>query len=121
MADVIDEDRLKHRRKESVATSIHGVHALIVKPSQSLAPVLGVYLLNANGLQNLSEEGPMSPELQSAIFNLTFGAPLVCSVLQYIIWNYFTLRGSHLESVKKGLIDMQNDRNDDCVNKDQTV
>ena len=37
MADVIDEDRVKWERKESVSTSVHGVQALIVKPSQSLA------------------------------------------------------------------------------------
>ena len=107
MADVIDEDRLKHRRKESVATSVHGVHALIVKPSQSLAPVLGVFLLNTHGLQNVSEDEPVSPELREAIFNLTFGAPFVCSILQYIIWNYFSLRDEYLVSVKKGLEDMK--------------
>mgnify|MGYP002834653295 CR=1 FL=1 len=41
MADVIDGDRVKNKRKESVSTSVHGVQALIVKPSQSLAPMLG--------------------------------------------------------------------------------
>ena len=53
MADVIDGDRVKNKRKESVSTSVHGVQALIVKPSQSLAPMLGVWLLSRNGLHKV--------------------------------------------------------------------
>ena len=74
MADVIDEDRVKWERKESVSTSVHGVQALIVKPSQSLAPMLGVWLLSKHGLHDNSNDSNTShsSQLQHAIYSLMF-------------------------------------------------
>ena len=84
----------KNKRKESVSTSVHGVQALIVKPSQSLSPMLGVWLLSRNGLHNNknveknNNEDQYSIEsntnLQHAIFLLMFGVPLICTICQYV-------------------------------------
>lgn len=49
MADVIDEDRVLHHRAKPMSSSIAGLHAIASKPGQSLAPVLGWYVLRAAG------------------------------------------------------------------------
>lgn len=46
IADVIDEDMVRNRRTQSMSTSVHGVQALFVKPAQSIAPMIGVYILS---------------------------------------------------------------------------
>lgn len=122
MADVIDGDRVKNKRKESVSTSVHGVQALIVKPSQSLAPMLGVWLLSRNGLHNNknveknNNEEEYSIEsntnLQHAIFLLMFGVPLICTICQYFIWRQYDLKGDKLLKIKESL-SKQNKKVDD--------
>ena len=140
MADVIDADRVKHKRPASVSTSVHGVHSLIVKPAQSIAPMVGVWLLARNGLESGHVGGrgagsgsgdgvvvvggaaaatntpgggapwvnaSMPPEaLQSTIFYLTFGIPLICTLLQFFIWQKFDLKGDKLKAVKDALKNM---------------
>ena len=117
MADVIDADRVKHRRPASVSTSVHGVHSLIVKPAQSIAPMVGVWLLARNGLESRHVGGAEAPAgvagssmtseaLQSTIFYLTFGVPLICTLLQFFIWQRFDLKGDKLKAVKDALKNM---------------
>ncbi|EKX34720.1 hypothetical protein GUITHDRAFT_48279, partial [Guillardia theta CCMP2712] len=107
MADVIDEDAVKWRRRESVATSVHGVQSLLVKPSQSLAPVVGVFILNSFGLSKDStpETSPPPPPLAAsvAIFGLSFALPMLCSALQLVIWYHYDLKGERLARVKNSL------------------
>ena len=113
MADVIDGDRVKNKRKESVSTSVHGVQALIVKPSQSLAPMLGVWLLSRNGLHDNKEYSVESnTKLQHAIFLLMFGVPLICTMCQYFIWRQYDLKGDKLLKIKESL-SKQNKKVDD--------
>ena len=128
MADVIDADRVKHQRPSSVSTSIHGVQSLIVKPAQSVAPMIGVWLLTRNGLveghhgklvslenHTLAKMGnstggkitaDASVALQSTVFYLTFGVPLICTVAQLFLWKRFDLRDDKLRKVKEALRNM---------------
>lgn len=119
MADVIDEDRVKNKRQESVSTSVHGVQALIVKPSQSLAPMLGVWLLSKYGLhdkKNIDKKNndysTTNNELQHAIYFLMFGVPLICTVCQYFIWKQYDLKDDKLAKIKDSL-DKRNKKLDD--------
>jgi Na+/melibiose symporter-like transporter len=84
MADVIDEDRVRHRRPESVATAIHGFHALIVKPAQSIAPIFGVYVLSQFGLQDdwATMDSAARLGLRSAMFHLVCGVSFMGGILQ---------------------------------------
>lgn len=101
IADIIDEDRVQWKREESVSTSIHGVHALFVKPAQSLAPIFGVALLNRSGIQDAASDGEdASAELQQAVFLLTFGCPLICTICQHFIWREYDLHGAKLRKIK---------------------
>ena len=139
MADVIDEDAVKWRRRESVATSVHGVQSLLVKPSQSLAPVVGVFILNSFGLSkdSIPETSPPPPplaasvsapspaplpsssrssspsDLQVAIFGLSFALPMLCSALQLVIWYHYDLKGERLARVKNSLMMMKQEESEE--------
>ena len=147
MADVIDNDRVLHSRTKSVSTSVHGVHSLIVKPAQSLAPMVGIWMLTMTGLQKGSGSGSSSgtgtgsgvgsgsgvgvgvgsenvlmiyrndgslitsvdggvDRQRSGIYYLTFGLPLVVSLLQLFVWSKWTLKNNKLDEIKKKLKDL---------------
>ena len=138
MADVIDNDRVLHSRTTSVSTSVHGVHSLIVKPAQSIAPMVGIWMLTMTGLQKGSGSGSgvgSENELmahkdgktamiyhndgslitsvdggvdrqRSGIYYLTFGLPLVVSLLQLFVWSKWTLKNNKLDEIKKKLKDL---------------
>ncbi len=110
MADVIDEDKVRFERKESVSTSMHGFQALIVKPSQSVAAVFGLYILRQAGVGG--EGGKKmyvgDDEIVRTIYKLICYAPLVCGLIQLLIWRSFDLRGKKLQEIKRRVIEMQN-------------
>lgn len=130
MADVIDADRVRHQRPSSVSTSIHGVQSLIVKPAQSVAPMIGVWLLTRNGLMgahsgklaasenrtlakmsnstenHMTTNDPVPVALQATVFYLTFGVPLLCTMVQLFLWRRFDLRDDKLRKVKEALRNM---------------
>ena len=91
-----------------MSTSVHGVQALIVKPSQSIAPIFGVWILACtdakapvDGAVSGSQEH--SSELQSAIYYLYFGMPLLCTLIQIYVWYKFDLKGDKLAQIKRQL------------------
>jgi len=49
LADIIDEDRVKHGRAKPMSSSIAGLHAIASKPGQSLAPMIGWFVLRSAG------------------------------------------------------------------------
>ena len=119
MADVIDEDRVVRNRPKSVATSIHGLQSLVVKPAQSLAQIVGLKLLMSHGLDKYHKIGSLRSEqegieagigveeqenLKDIIFTLTFAAPLVISLLQWFVWHNFDLKGHKLAQIKSQLV-----------------
>ena len=121
---------LSHRRRKSVATSVHGVQSLIVKPAQSFAPIAGVWILQWAGMTESSGSSSSSMHSsmhsssgsssssssssssggggsfdeegqQRGVYLLTFGVPLICSVFQLWIWSSWELKDQKLEDVKK--------------------
>jgi len=110
MADVIDADRVKYQRKKSVATSVHGVQSLIVKPAQSLAPMCGIWILSITGVSDselagqsttVGEDNGAVGSQRNGVYWLTFGLPLVCSLCQLWIWSKWKLKGKQLMEVKR--------------------
>jgi len=104
-SDVIDEDSVINNRRENLSASMHGIHALFVKPAQSLGPMVGVWIISKypykEPLSNLTSE--TTAELQGAVFSLISWVPILCAVLQLFVWRYYTLHGTHLASVKTRL------------------
>ncbi|VDL75246.1 unnamed protein product [Nippostrongylus brasiliensis] len=49
ISDFIDDDAKRHSRRSGLSSLVFSLNALIVKPAQSVAPVLIVYILNSYG------------------------------------------------------------------------
>ncbi|CAM9417617.1 unnamed protein product [Choristocarpus tenellus] len=114
-SDVIDEDMLINKRRESMSVSVHGVQALFVKPAQSLAPILGVAFLPAGAMKtNVADMTPhQAGVVEAAAFKLLWAVPTVCGVIQVLIWRAYRLHGAVLKEMKLRLRDweswLQND------------
>eukprot|EP01112_Ceratiomyxa_fruticulosa_P008723 TRINITY_DN225_c0_g1_i8.p1 TRINITY_DN225_c0_g1~~TRINITY_DN225_c0_g1_i8.p1 ORF type:complete len:480 (-),score=71.28 TRINITY_DN225_c0_g1_i8:354-1793(-) len=105
-SDVIDEDKMLNKREESISVAVHGIQALFVKPAQSLAPILGVYVLSSTPFykQPLQSLTPSQLSvIQSNIFQLLALSPLICGALQLLVWRNFSLHGLKLKELKQYL------------------
>uniref|UniRef100_A0A8V0Z8W6 Transmembrane protein 180 n=1 Tax=Gallus gallus TaxID=9031 RepID=A0A8V0Z8W6_CHICK len=56
LADIVDADLIKHKRRSPLSSMVFGTNALFTKPAQSLAPMLVVTILNQFGYENLNNE-----------------------------------------------------------------
>ncbi|KAM7038741.1 transmembrane protein 180-like isoform 1-T1 [Acridotheres tristis] len=102
LADIIDADLIKHKRRLPLSSMVFGTNALFTKPAQSLAPMIVVKILNHYGYYNLNNV-PSHPDisrsfldLHDAMFYLVCLVPLCIAVLQILIWTPFSIQNSHL-------------------------
>nr|KAG5709740.1 hypothetical protein BaRGS_027765 [Batillaria attramentaria] len=50
LSDISDHDREKYNRKHPISSTVYGANALVVKPANSLSPMLVVAILNSFGM-----------------------------------------------------------------------
>ncbi|CAM1307001.1 TMEM180 (predicted) [Pycnogonum litorale] len=110
ISDLVDEDFVLHQRKQSISALIFGTSSLMAKPGQTLAPLIGMYLLSLlTGKEVFQNEdvrgfkfGKSTGEVERrACFNLLLYVPIICGFLQLVIWSQFTLRGKRLRLIKQ--------------------
>ncbi|XP_062505679.1 transmembrane protein 180-like isoform X2 [Corticium candelabrum] len=121
LSDIIDADRITHKRSSPISSTVFGTNALFTKPAQSLAPMIVVRILSSYGYRNqgltlgdqavnLSANTGSASELGNVMFLILCGIPLVVSLLQIMVWSQYTLRkstntqGLHLEVGAENLI-----------------
>lgn len=103
LADIVDADLAKYKRRSPLSSMVFGTNALFTKPAQSLAPMLVVTILNQFGYENLNTNG-IQPDpslflgLHGAMFSLICLVPLCIAVLQIITWTPYSIRNSHTVS-----------------------
>ncbi|OWK61902.1 Transmembrane protein 180 [Lonchura striata] len=101
LADIVDADLIKHKRRLPLSSMVFGTNALFTKPAQSLAPMVVVTVLNHYGYYNLNNV-PGHPDIRSfldlhdAMFYLVCLVPLCIAVLQILTWTSFSIQNSHL-------------------------
>ncbi|KAG8435351.1 hypothetical protein GDO86_013347 [Hymenochirus boettgeri] len=115
VTDLVDEDFVLHRRKQAASALLFGMVALVTKPGQTFAPLIGTWLLCAytgydifqrDTINDISTEPHLeagrvpSATLRQGCFYLLVFIPITCAVLQLFAWSHFTLRGKHLLAVK---------------------
>ncbi len=90
---------------ENVYSMYWGCHALFAKPLNSVGPMIGTYVLSQAGYNDASQQqhGEDNDSVKRACFYLVTLLPLSVSVIQLIIWQFYTLRGKYLFHVKKEL------------------
>lgn len=77
----------------------------LTKPAQSVAPMIVVWILSANGYHNgssaiaaatgVAAPAPptTTPQLANAAFLVLYGVPAVCGLVQLVLWSSHDLRG----------------------------
>ncbi|KAM8924483.1 transmembrane protein 180 [Pelodytes ibericus] len=115
ITDLVDEDFMLNRRKQAASALLFGMVALVTKPGQTLAPLIGTWLLcvytgydifQRNALNNINTEPQLdsgkvvTSTLRQGCFYLLVFIPITCALLQLFTWSHFTLRGKRLLAVK---------------------
>nr|XP_056722384.1 transmembrane protein 180-like [Euleptes europaea] len=101
LADIIDADLKKHKRRSPLSSMVFGTNALFTKPAQSLAPMLVVTILNQFGYANLNSKlSQPNPNLflglHDAMFYMICLVPLCIAAMQILAWTPFSIQNSHL-------------------------
>ncbi|XP_008049344.1 transmembrane protein 180, partial [Carlito syrichta] len=119
VTDLVDEDLVLNRRPQAASALLFGMVALVTKPGQTFAPLLGTWLLCFYTGHDLFQHPPLppvgsarpwpeppapapaqAPALRQGCFYLLVLVPLSCAVLQLCAWSQFTLHGVRLHIVQ---------------------
>lgn len=115
ISDLVDEDFVLHHRNQAVSALMFGTAALLSKPGQTLAPLIGTWLLAQQTGHDIFQTGqelgsikPLHDTLDSAsmvdyrqgCFNILVYVPVICALTQLAVWTQFTLHGKRLQWVK---------------------
>ena len=111
-ADLVDEDYVVFRRRAPVSALVLGTSALLSKPGQTVAPLLGSYLMCVNTGKSMFENEDGSETLLGSVvsddrdaklgcFNVLVSVPIWCALIQLVAWKMFTLHGDNLTKVKR--------------------
>ncbi|XP_029106131.1 transmembrane protein 180 [Scleropages formosus] len=116
VTDLVDEDLVLNRRQQAASALLFGMVALVTKPGQTFAPLVGTWLLCVYTGYDIFERDPVQdavavrPEsgtpaaievtLRQGCFYLLVLVPITCALLQLLAWSRFTLHGRRLQSVK---------------------
>ncbi|KAM4668588.1 transmembrane protein 180 isoform 2-T5 [Amazona ochrocephala] len=116
VTDLVDEDLVLNRRKQAASALLFGMVALVTKPGQTFAPLIGTWLLCAYTGYDIFQRNPLSsvvsaqpklespaflkPTLRQGCFYLLVFVPITCALLQLLSWSQFSLHGKRLQMVK---------------------
>ncbi|XP_051002660.1 transmembrane protein 180 [Acomys russatus] len=119
ITDLVDEDLVLNHRKQAASALLFGMVALVTKPGQTFAPLLGTWLLCFYTGHDLFQQPPVTsvgsvrpwpeppapapaqaPTLRQGCFYLLVLVPITCALLQLFTWSQFTLHGRRLRMVK---------------------
>lgn len=91
IADLVDEDMMRHGETTSRSSLILGANALFTKPGQAAAAVVGWFIFRGQG--QVLDGG-------EALFSSVLAIPAVCGLLQLLLWSQFSLKGAALTQIK---------------------
>ncbi|XP_063077627.1 transmembrane protein 180 [Engraulis encrasicolus] len=115
ITDLVDEDFVLNRRQQAASALLFGMVALVTKPGQTFAPLIGTWLLCVYTGYDIFERAAVhdtavvaapsdevvgSVPLRQGCFYLLVLVPITCALLQLLAWSRFTLHGSRLQSIK---------------------
>jgi Na+/melibiose symporter-like transporter len=99
MSNIVDEDTHTHARSRPMSALVMGVQSFLVKPGQSLAPMLGWWLFALGDGEGRG--GQVSQSGANPLYVYVIFAPCICCLLQLFLWLKFDLHGKKLHSIQK--------------------
>lgn len=107
ISEIVDEDYVQHNRDHSVAALIYGTSAMLSKPGQTIAPLIGTWLITANAQSAIFSHQPVTPRdaaaMKEVLFTMLVYVPIVCASVQLYCWKQYTLKGSYLRQIQAKL------------------
>lgn len=115
ISDLVDEDFVLNRRQQATSALLFGMVALLTKPGQTFAPLIGTWLLCVYTGYDIFQKHPekepaaLVPEVASAAgtpplrigcFYMLVFVPITCALLQLAAWSRFNLHGRKLQGIK---------------------
>ncbi|KAM9837179.1 transmembrane protein 180 [Aulostomus maculatus] len=115
VSDLVDEDFVVNRRQQAASALLFGMVALLTKPGQTFAPLIGTWLLCAYTGYDVFQREPVkdtlvsvpdmapgsgTPPLRLGCFYMLVFVPITCALLQLAAWSRFTLHGRKLLGIK---------------------
>eukprot|EP00794_Sanderia_malayensis_P005139 gene5139-5787_t len=111
ISDLVDEDFVLQQRKTAISALIFGMAALLSKPGQTLAPLLGTWFLFLETGSSVFFDGSkpvlsgskgerVDDSWRAGCFNVLVYVPIVCGIVQLYTWSQFKLKGRRLVDVK---------------------
>ena len=79
----------------SLAALFMGMNALFCKPAEAILPVIAASVMDRNSSDERS------------LFYLLVGPPIVCSVIQFVVWQRFSLTSSKTASMRSELLSLK--------------
>ena len=124
ISDLVDEDFVIHRRKTAVSALVFGMAALLSKPGQTLAPLLGTWFLflqtgksvffDAKS-KTISSSSSHNNFVRQGCFNVLVFVPVFCGLLQLFAWSNFKLKGKRLNEIKSRRAGLESKSKEDYV------
>ena len=119
ISDLVDEDFVLHKRKQTISALVFGTSALLSKPGQTLAPLIGTWLLAEQtghslfysdtagkaGTPAANFHTSADQSLRGGCFYVLVYVPIAVAVVQIIVWSRFDLHGRKLQWVKHMRLD----------------
>ncbi|XP_028651574.1 transmembrane protein 180 [Erpetoichthys calabaricus] len=114
ITDLVDEDFVVNHRQQAASALLFGMVALVTKPGQTFAPLIGTWLLYVYTGYDIFQRDPLQEvvttreisnpawitTLRQGCFYLLIFVPITCALLQLLAWSQFTLHGKRLQNVK---------------------
>lgn len=117
----MDEDYVINKRKTAVSALIFGTTSFLAKPGQTLAPLIGTYLIaSETGIDLFSMNSPLnivnlhsSDEAtdntsldiyRNGCFQILILVPIFCAFFQLISWQKFNLHSKRLKMIKEARV-----------------
>uniref|UniRef100_A0AC34G3E4 Uncharacterized protein n=1 Tax=Panagrolaimus sp. ES5 TaxID=591445 RepID=A0AC34G3E4_9BILA len=92
LAEFTEDDAIRNSRRSTLSSVVFALNALIIKPANSIAPVVVVYFLNRSGYQAYQKDALRSPELSSCMIKILFIIPLVLGSVQLFLFKKYSIR-----------------------------
>jgi Na+/melibiose symporter-like transporter len=99
MSNIVDEDTHTHARSRPMSALVMGVQSFLVKPGQSLAPMLGWWLYALG--DGDGRGGQVTQSGANSLYVYVIFAPCICCLVQLFLWLKFDLHGKKLYDIQK--------------------
>jgi hypothetical protein len=123
ITDLVDEDYVINKRKTAISALIFGTTSFLAKPGQTLAPLIGTFLITkTTGIDLFISNSPLDvismhskqPEslnddiYRNGCFQILILIPIICALLQLLSWQKFDLHSKKLKLIKDTRLGLKN-------------